>query len=195
MPTEQSQHLAPAVITAALRARLEEAVEPLGAAVVITPRVDGVEPSAREARVELCLHEVSVNTNLRNTDLPTRAANGQLRRTAQVALDLLYLITFVGDTEALLPERLLGRCVAALIHDPILSARSIEQGVADTPCLAGTDADEAVVDQRPLIALNLVVGNGAGLQGMYAARYPQEAYRLSIGVVASPALVYAGKPG
>ena len=87
--------------------------------------------------VNIFLYQVSPNAALRNTDLPTRTANGTLLRRPQVALDLHYLLTFYGDETTLEQQRLLGSVALALHANPELPRALIDHVETATAFLRG----------------------------------------------------------
>jgi Pvc16 N-terminal domain len=75
--------------------------------------------------VNVYLYQVTPNGAYRNTDLPTRSADGTLGRRPQAALDLHYLFTFHGNDDQLEPQRLLGAVATTLHAQPVLSRQDI----------------------------------------------------------------------
>lgn len=107
-----SNFLAVATITAVLRLLLQgPADDGVSGAVVTTERPDARANSSTGAGVNVFLYQVRPNAALRNADLATRSASGQLLQRRQAALDLLYLLSFYGDDTELEPQRLLGSVV------------------------------------------------------------------------------------
>ncbi|WP_396957640.1 DUF4255 domain-containing protein [Nitrosomonas sp.] len=138
-----SNALAIATVTAALAQIVRNAVQSvLPGADVLTERPDGAPPG--EQRVRLFLYQVSPNTALRNSDLPTRSANGNLTKRPTVALDLHYLLAFYGDERALEPQRMLGAVVRDIHAKPVLMRQMIEDAIASEPFLSNSDLTDAV---------------------------------------------------
>lgn len=83
---------------------------------------------------------------MRNADLPVRLSEGQLIRRPSVPLDLHYLLTFYGDEDRLMPQRLLGSVVSALHSRPVLTRQMIKNMLADPTFsyLSGSNLADAV---------------------------------------------------
>src|SRR5436309_11922535 len=93
-----SNFLAVATVTAALTEFIQAAIGPdVGAASVTTTRPDGSGTGTPATSVNVYLYQVTPNAAFGNVDLPTRRANGDLVQRPQAALDLHYLLTFLGD--------------------------------------------------------------------------------------------------
>ena len=122
-----SNYLAVATTTAAIRYVLQEAVADLGANVT-TQRPDAPsEPTV--ARANVYLYQTSPNAQFRNQDLPTRDAAGRLLRRPVDAVDLHYLVTFYGEEAALMPQRLMGRALARLHAEAVLTRPLIDAAI------------------------------------------------------------------
>jgi Pvc16 N-terminal domain len=139
-----SNALAIATVTQTLLNVLTEALvyANVPGAVVTAVRPD--DPTQLPATgVNIFLYQVAPNTALRNSDLPTRTADGTLLQRPQAALDLYYLITFYGADAQLEQQRLLGAVTLALHAQPWLRISDILAAQA-TPFLAGADlADQS----------------------------------------------------
>lgn len=117
-----SNSLAVAAVTATLQRQLDGA---LGDAASVFPNgVQGAKvfighPGASHpgatAGAELLLYRVTPDPNLRNADLETRDAAGQVVATPVAALALRYLIACFGDESNQEPEQVLGT-IAAYLH-------------------------------------------------------------------------------
>jgi hypothetical protein len=142
-----SNFLAIATVTAALSQTLRAAVETdVPGASVTTLRPDAAGNGIPATRVNLYLYQVSPNPAWRNTDLPTRNSDGQLRQRPQVALDLHYLLNFYGDEGQLEPQRLMGSAVRTLHALPLLTRQMIRSTV-DNPAfsfLAASNLADAI---------------------------------------------------
>ncbi|MPY59616.1 DUF4255 domain-containing protein [Streptomyces spongiae] len=99
------------------------------------------EPPA-EPTISVFCYQVTPNVSQRNNDLPTRAADGTLRKRPAAALDLHYLISAYGDESELVGQRLIGAVVRTLHETPILPKDVIERA-GEKPYLAGSDLAEA----------------------------------------------------
>lgn len=115
-----SNYLAIATVTRALSDVVRASVPPNigGSNLVATQRP--TVPSDDAPHIYLYLYQVSYNAALRNADLPTRNAQGNLVGRPQVALDLHYLLAFYGDEGKLVPQRMLGAVVRDLHARPVL---------------------------------------------------------------------------
>lgn len=127
-----SNFLAIATVTAALRWTLQSAINKnISGADVKNVRPDGTGGTLPSPGVNIYLYQVSQNPSMRNADLPGRLSEGQMIRRPNVPLDLHYLLTFYGDEEYLMPQRLLGSVVSALHSKPVLTRQMIKNMLAD----------------------------------------------------------------
>ncbi len=140
-----SNHLAVATVTAALKARIQEALDAdVPGAKVRIGRPDGELGQNGAARVNLYLYQVTTNPAMRNAHQPARGASGRGVATPRVALDLHYLLSFYGDSTAFEPERMLGSVARVLEEVPLLTRARIEKVIADDPQnLSGSDLHRA----------------------------------------------------
>jgi hypothetical protein len=76
--------------------------------------------------VYLSLYQLVPNAGLRNMDLPTRDASGDVRTRPVLPMTLRILFSFVGDEEQLEPERLAGLVLSDLHARPVLSPGEID---------------------------------------------------------------------
>ncbi|MDJ0755368.1 MAG: Pvc16 family protein [Ardenticatenaceae bacterium] len=128
-----SNFLGPATVTAALRLMLSEmiAAEINNFTVNVTSvRPDDIPTVDDRAYVNLYLYQVSPNATWRNADLPIRNGRGQLVNKPRAAVDLHYLITFVGDDADLEPQRMMGSTVHILHQQPVLTRSWIDHARA-----------------------------------------------------------------
>lgn len=133
-----SNTLAVATVTEALRQQIAQSLAPdIPFAVDVAARKPPTDPPT-EPTITVFLYQVTPNASLRNTDAPTRAADGTVLTRPSAALDLHYLISFYGDEAELVPQRLLGCVVRTLHESPVLSKAMIE-AAAEQPYLQGTD--------------------------------------------------------
>ena len=160
-----SNSLAIATTTVVLGDVVQSGLGAVTGANVTNVRPGEKENGALSPEANVFLYQVTPNAALRNADLPTRTANGVLRRRPQLGLDLQYLISFYGDEAILEPQRLLGGAVSALHARPVVTGSAIQaildaSAVADPTdprrYLGDTDLNEQVerVSLTPL-ALNL----------------------------------------
>ncbi|GAP49011.1 DUF4255 domain-containing protein [Streptomyces azureus] len=137
-----SNALAIAHVTQALALLLASNVGPeFDEAVKVEPRKPPAEPPDHPT-INVFLYQVTPNTSMRNSDLPTRAADGTLVKRPAAALDLHYLISAYGDETTLVGQRLIGSVVRTLHEIPVLPKDVIEQS-GELPHLTGSDLAEA----------------------------------------------------
>ena len=118
-----SNYLAVATVTKALAQILDAAVKSaVDGSGAVTQRPD---PGTKTACVDLFLYQVTPNPALRNSDLPTRDAQGQVISRPTSALDLHYLMSFYGDDSKFEPQRMLGAVVRSLLAEPGLTRERI----------------------------------------------------------------------
>jgi len=126
-----SNHLAIATVTAALGQLVHRAAE---TAVGVGLSLNFGRPTPPPAEggprgIHVYLYQVTHSAALRNGDLPTRQSDGRLAGRPRAALDLHYLLSFVGDATKLEPDRMLGAAVRDLHARPVLSAQAIEDAI------------------------------------------------------------------
>ncbi|AGC48167.1 hypothetical protein MYSTI_06894 [Myxococcus stipitatus DSM 14675] len=78
-----------------------------------------------DSGVYVTLYHLSPNAALRNADLPTRRSSGETARRPVLALNLRYLLSFIGDPEKFEAERLAGLVLADLHARPLLGSDEI----------------------------------------------------------------------
>ncbi|GGT97439.1 DUF4255 domain-containing protein [Streptomyces coeruleorubidus] len=177
-----SNALAIAHVTQALALLIETNLPPdIDIAVKVEPRKPPADPPA-EPTITVFLYQVTPNTSQRNTDLPTRAADGTLVRRAAAPLDLHYLISAYGEEAELVGQRLIGSVVRTLHEIPILPKDIIELA-GERAHLSGSNLAEAA--QRVRFTPNVMdIDETSKLWGMLH----QTPYTLS--VVYQAALVF-----
>lgn len=175
-----SNHLAIATVTASLRQLLEEAkaVVP-GAKVTFAPPSVGAESGPT---IRLFLYQVLPNDAHRNDDLPTRRADGSFIQRPTTALDLYYLISFLGDDAKLEPQRLLGSAVSRIAAYPVLDREIVDAAIASLP--------QAVLDRsdlQPAASQISLTHNPGGLDEILRvwSSFFDEPFALSLTYVAS----------
>jgi hypothetical protein len=141
-----SNALAIATVTAALGHIVHAAAEESGVGSVGLdfgrPAANGDGHSAR--KVHIYLYQVSPNAAQRNSDLPTRGADGKLMDRPQAALDLHYLIAFYGSQQTLEPDRMLGAAIRKLHARPLLSRQAIQGAISNHSELSGSNLADAI---------------------------------------------------
>lgn len=114
-----SNYLAIATVTKALAQILDTAVKSaVASSSAVTQRPDA---GSKTACADIFLYQVTPNGALRNSDLPTRNAQGQVVSRPTSALDLHYLMSFYGDDSKFEPQRMLGAVVRSLLAEPGLT--------------------------------------------------------------------------
>jgi hypothetical protein len=108
-----------ATITVVLQNLLQQAVAPLAGAHVRTGRPERIGVEHPAGVVNLFLYQTAPNAAFRNSNTPTRRADGTLLQRPRVALDLYYLMSFYGEDREQIPQQLLGLTVSALAAWPL----------------------------------------------------------------------------
>ena len=152
--------LAIASITLALKQELQSALTRASAlgAEVRTEKPDKLVDTSAPI-VNVYLYQVTLNPFLSNEDLfpellrDPDGKTGKLIQTWRVALKLHYLISFYGDERALVPQRLLATCVAALHRAPVITkqrAISISAQAPDFDPASFADFEDVELSFIPL---------------------------------------------
>jgi Pvc16 N-terminal domain len=182
-----SNSLAIATVTAALADVITKSIQEVDAgAQVIFGRPQNTPPSEGAHWMHLCLYQVMPNAALRNEDLPTRTAAGELRQKPQVALDLHYLLAFYGKENEFGPQRMLGAVTRDLYAKPVLSPKILSNAINSWPTLAGSNLDKAI-ERVKLTQLALSLEDLSKLWSVFF----QTPHALSIAYHASVVLIEA----
>jgi hypothetical protein len=145
-----SNTLAVAAVTATLQRQLDNAL--IAAASEYTNGVQGAKVfvghpatthSGATAGADLLLYRVTPDPNLRNADLATRDAAGNLIAAPVAAVALRYLIACFGDEANQEPEQVLGTIAAYLHAFPTLTPAMIDAARASGQFPFLNDADLA----------------------------------------------------
>jgi hypothetical protein len=145
-----SNQLAVAAVTATLQRQLDGALT--DAATAFSNGVQGAKvfvghPGATHAGTtagaDLLLYRVTPDPNLRNADLETRDAAGNLQCPPIAALALRYLVACFGDEGNQEPEQILGTIAAYLHAFPTLTPAMIDAAATSGQFPFLTDADLA----------------------------------------------------
>ncbi len=140
-----STHSAIAAVTATLHRRLREALQVTGLnADVSHTRPGTTNAFPNKVGVHLYLYMVTPNAALRNVDLPTRDDRGRIVGRPTVALELHYLLSFVGDEALHEPQRMLGAVAIDLHANPVLTPDEIRLATQATPELAGSRLEQQI---------------------------------------------------
>jgi hypothetical protein len=184
-----SNFLAIATVTATVSQIVQAAVQSdVPGATVKTLRPDGLADLTQEKGVNVYLYRVGPNAAWRNTDLPTRRADGTPAQRPQSALDLHYLLSFFGDETQLEPQRLLGSAMTALHTQPTLTRERIQQTVDNQVFSYLADSDLA--DQIELVRFTPIPLSLEELSRLWSVFY-QIPYTLSVAYHASVVLIEA----
>lgn len=182
-----------AVATEGLKALLQRAFDEAGPASVTGATVGAVRPNSIAANfigVNAFLYQVTPNAALRNDDLPTRRANGELIRRPQLAINLHYLLSFVGDEAFLEPQRMLGTATAGLHAHPELTPEDIEEIANNAPAGSYLRVHNDLAHQVERVRFTLESLNVEELSKLWAM-FPQKQYELSVALQASVLLIEA----
>jgi hypothetical protein len=182
-----------AVATEGLKALLQRALDEAGPASVTGARVSAVRPSAIPTNflgVNVFLYQITPNGALRNDDLPTRRGNGELIRRPQIAIDLHYLLTFVGDEVALEPQRMLGGAAAGLHAHPELTPEDLEEIADNAPADSYLRLHNDLAQQVERVRFTFEVLDLEELSKLWSM-FPQKPYELSVAVRGSVLLIEA----
>ncbi|MEM9091171.1 MAG: DUF4255 domain-containing protein [Cyanobacteria bacterium P01_F01_bin.53] len=136
-----SNHLAIATVTATLQKTLQSTVQ----TEVEGARITTVSPSeigkgTPETGVNIFMYQVITNPALHNMDATLARSRGNpVKR--QAALDLYYMLSFYGNNNELVPQRLLGSAVRTLNDKRVISQDMIRAACTDSTFsfLAGSD--------------------------------------------------------
>ncbi len=113
-----------AAVTQTLQALVQDAVRSVPGATVRTARPDRLlSHEQTSGTVNIFLYQIVPNAQWRNSDLPTRNAEGILIQRPRVALDLYYLISFYGEDRDQVPQVLAGITASALHIQPALATQ------------------------------------------------------------------------
>ena len=127
-----SNFLAIATVTAALRRTVQAAIDrDVPGAKVTTVRPDHAANGNAASGANIFLYQTTPNAAWRNSDLPTRNADGQTMQRPRAALDLHYLVTLFGDESRLEPQRLLGSVARTLHAKPLLTRDMVQTTIVD----------------------------------------------------------------
>ena len=120
-----SNYLAVANVTASLKQVIQEAANVVGGAEVKLGRPENKETSF--VGVLIYLYMIQPNAALSNNNLATRTDDGTLIRLPQSALDLYYILSFYGDEAKMIPQRLMGSTICALLALPVLTRERLRE--------------------------------------------------------------------
>jgi hypothetical protein len=196
-----SNSLAVAMVTAALRRILGEALVAVPAGGVENARVTTLRPDMLAAAdgdargINVFLYQVATNAALAGNMLPARRGDGSLLNRPEQALNLYYLLTFSGDENALEPQRMLGAAVTALVAGPVLDRQRLRDiiaaAIAEDPATWQQFSD--LPDQVELVRFSPLPLNLDEIFRLWST-FLQSPYRLSVTYQASVVLLDADLP-
>lgn len=182
-----------AVTTEGLKVVLQRALDEAGPAAVPGAKVGAVRPTQIPADfigVNVFLYRVTPNAALLNDDLPTRRSNGEVIRRPQLAINLHYLLTFVGEEAGLEPQRILGAATAGLHAHAELAPEVIEEIADNAAAGSYLRLHNDLAQQIERVRFGLEPLGLEELSKLWTT-FPQKAYDLSVGVQASVLLLEA----
>ena len=205
-----SNVLAIAAVTQLLKDLLHDALidgnasSMTGADVAVTAlppdRVVNENDDLQATQLNLFLHRITPNAALRNSDLPTRSAGGQLLCRPRLALDLHYILTAVS-AEELHAEILLGYAMQLFHETAILPREAVRAALANV--LSTPDDDvlpsefdmiqaAALADQVELIKITPHALSMDDMSKMWTAL--QASYRTTVAYDVSVVLIERDLP-
>lgn len=187
-----SNHLAIATVTAGLGQMLLPALRrAVSEATVTTRRPDAAQNNATDPRANLYLYQALPNPAWRNADMPVRRSDGSLAQQPQVALDLHYLLSFYGEENQLVPQRLLAAAMGVLHAHPVLTRpamRSLLQNAQEEDDAYHFLAGSNLADQVEMVRFAPLGLNLEELSKLWSVFF-QTTYALSVAYQASVVLV------
>jgi hypothetical protein len=190
-----SNHLAVAMVTAALTRTLVEALANPSEGGVENTSVNTLRPQSLAATdaqargINVYLYRVTPNGGWTVANLPTRGSDCQSRvARPRQALDLHYLLTFSGDESTLEPQRLLGLTVSTLASRPVLSPELIRRFAADAVTPNDWQQHSDLADQPDSVRFSLQPMDLEDSTKLWSSLFHSN-YRLSIAYQATAVLI------
>ena len=151
-----SAHSSIAAVTATLHVRLRRALQATGLNADVSHARPGTSNAfPNQVGVHAFMYMATPHAALRNADLPMRDKAGRLVQRPTTALELHYLLSFVGDEAQHEPQRMLGAVASDLHANPVLAPDEIRDAVVGTE-LEGSRLEEQVERVRLVpVALDL----------------------------------------
>lgn len=190
-----SNHLSIAAVTAVFQHLLQSRIGMEGLIIKVgTP--DAPVSDASSPVVNICLYQVTPNSAYQNYNLPCRDSTGKnIINQPTIALDLYYLLSFYGDSQTLIAERLLGKTLQLMHTYPILSASSIKtvlttltRGQSVYDFLMESDLADTMPEE---LRFSLQSTSLEELTKLWSAFFAKIPYTLSIAYRASVVLISA----
>ena len=151
-----SNHLAIATVTATLQRTLQVAVQTdVEGARTTTLRPSDIGNGTPETGVNIFLYQVITNPALNNIDAtPFRSKGNPTKR--QAALDLYYMMSFYGNDNELIPQRLLGSVVRTLNDRRVITQDMIRSTCEDSTFIFLRDSNLAdQIQQMSIVPMDL----------------------------------------
>jgi len=175
-----SNRFAIPTVTAALKARISQAISGMGATAKLGRPATTAGSTGGGFEVYIYLYQVTPNPAWRNEDAPTRRADGTPIQRATVALDLHYLVIFPGNHDVI-PQVLLG-LVARQLH----ARPALDRDLVRAVCV-GDLTESDLAESRELVRVVPSVLTLEEVSKLWAVLQPP--YILSMAYVASPVLI------
>ena len=176
-----SNSLAIATVTASLSQILHEAVnKEISGAEVKTQRPDALNNGGQGTTgkgINVFLYQIIPNAALRNSNFPSRRADGTIIQRPMTAYNLHYILTFFGDESKLEPQRLLGIAVNAMDSRPLLTRDTILAAIDSAP--DKSLADSNLAEQMEMVKLSPIALNLEELSKLWSVFF-QTPYSLSV---------------
>jgi len=186
-----SNRLAIAAVTAALHNLVQEGADTLvGEAVNMSlsrPNVPAADTTP-DPTIHIFLYRIAPNAALRNNDLPSYDSGGHMTQRPTVAIDLYYLLTFLGDDSKFEPQKLLGHTARKLHSLPVLDSAKIHEATSVT--FVGDLADSDLHKQIEQVKFTPVAMSLEELSKLWSVFF-QTPYALSVVYKASVVLIEA----
>ncbi len=183
-----SNTLAIATVTAVLESRITALLNDHGLAgfevFLEHPKGDDPDPG-----VYIRSFRIAANPALRNMDLPSRRSDGTVSTRPQLAVDVDFLVSFVGDPTTYDAERLAGLVMTDLHAHPILTANEIDEflnGLPGNHVLVEADLGDQL-ERVKLTPISMSVEDLGRIWGLTNQAF----YPLSVGYQASVVLLDA----
>lgn len=183
-----ASHGAIATATEVLRRRLSTAIRAEFPGAQVAAKRPEARDGQAQSHVSVFLYRVTPNGALRNRDLAMRDADGRLVRKPTAALDLHYLLSFTGDEQNLVPQRMLGLAVASLHAMAPLSRTELRAAATDAWVGASDLADD--LDLVKLSMSPLTLDDLSKLWSVFL----QVPYQLSVAYEASVVTIESDLP-
>lgn len=129
-----------ATVTATIAYLMDGVLTDVPAAAITTKPPDVIVNGPPVAGLNIFLYQVNLNQSFRNLDQPARNSSGTLIKRPRLALNLEYLLTATGDgNDDIQAHQILASAMRILNENPLLSSTTIEQAIAATSEVSGSD--------------------------------------------------------